>query len=318
MTHNTNIQWVDLHTHSTASDGGLTPTRLVASAKNAGLVGLALTDHDTGNGLLEAAEAAKQAGIAFVPGIEISAEFPHPGTMHLLGYYIDPVSPALKRMSTLLLEGRDARKPRIIQRLNELGCAITMEQVQSIARRGATDGRAVVIGRPHIAQALAEAGCVASVKQAFDSYLGTTGQAYFDKERLTRKQAIDCIHDAGGLAVLAHPVQLRTSGPAELENVVSNLVEVGLDGIEVWHSDHRPVDSEFFLGLAKRYHLVPTGGSDFHGAGKPDVNLGLGRGNVRVPVAVLEEMEAAWRRKVRETATARVTAGQEPGGLEKA
>ncbi len=292
-----NTHWVDLHTHSTASDGSLTPPRLIASAKNAGLVGLALTDHDTGNGLLEAAAAAAEAGLRFVPGIEISAEFPHPGTMHLLGYFIDPISPALKRMSQILLEGRNSRNPRIIARLNELGCHITMDQVQAIARRGVTDDRPVVIGRPHIAQALAESGCVASVKQAFDVYLGTTGQAYFDKERLTRKQAIDCIHDAGGLAVLAHPVQLRLGNPAELENVVSNLVEIGLDGIEAWHSDHRPQDSEMILSLARKYKLVPTGGSDFHGNSKPDIALGLGRQNIRVPEAVLDELEAAWRNR---------------------
>ncbi len=299
------IQYVDLHTHSTASDGTLTPTQLVNSAAGAGLVGLALTDHDSGNGLLEAQAQAAKAGIRFVPGIEISAEYPHPGTMHILGFYIDPVSPALKRMSDILLEGRDNRNPRIIARLNELGCNITLQQARDIARRGSQDGRAIVLGRPHIAQAMVEAGCVSSVKQAFDVYLGTTGAAYFDKERLTPRQALDCIHQAGGLAVLAHPVQLRIANPAELQNVISNLVDAGLDGIEVWHSDHRPQDSQLFLELARRYNLVTTGGSDFHGTPKPDIALGLGRNNVRVPVEYLDRLEQAWiSRRTKQTAEA--------------
>lgn len=291
-------QYVDLHTHSTASDGTLTPTQLVNSAHAAGLAGLALTDHDSGNGLLEAQEQARRIGLRFVPGIEISAEYPHPGTMHILGYYIDPLSSGLKRMSEILLEGRNNRNPRIIARLNELGCRITLQQVRDIARRGATDGRAVVLGRPHIAQAMVESGCVSSVKQAFDVYLGTTGAAYFDKERLTPRQALECIHAAGGLAVLAHPVQLRTNHPAELQRVIANLVDAGLDGIEVWHSDHRPEDSQLFLEFARRYNLVTTGGSDFHGSPKPDIALGLGRHNVRVAVEYLDQLERAWKTRL--------------------
>ncbi len=289
------IQYVDLHTHSTASDGTLTPTQLVNSAHAAGLVGLALTDHDSGNGLLEAQREAAKIGLRFVPGIEISAEYPHPGTMHILGYYIDPLSAGLQRMSDILLEGRNNRNPRIIARLNELGCHITLQQVRDIARRGSNDERAIVLGRPHIAQAMVEAGSVSSVKQAFDVYLGTTGAAYFDKERLTPRQAIECIHAAGGLAVLAHPVQLRTGNPAELQHVLANLVEAGLDGIEVWHSDHRPQDSQLFLEFARRYNLAVTGGSDFHGTPKPDIALGLGRDNLRVPVEYLDRLEQTWR-----------------------
>ncbi|MGC8625430.1 MAG: PHP domain-containing protein [Phycisphaerae bacterium] len=291
------VQYVDLHTHSTASDGTLTPTQLINSARAASLVGLALTDHDSGNGLLEAQTQAAKIGMRFVPGIEISAEYPQPGTMHILGYYIDPLSPALKSMSDILLEGRNNRNPRIIARLNELGCRITLPQVQDIARRGSMDGREIVVGRPHIAQAMVEARCVSSVKQAFDVYLGTTGAAYFDKERLTVRQALACIHAAGGVAVLAHPVQLRTDNPAALQHVIANLVAAGLDGIEVWHSDHRPQDRQLFLELARRYNLAATGGSDFHGAPKPDIALGLGRDNVRVPVEYLDHLEQAWRNR---------------------
>jgi predicted metal-dependent phosphoesterase TrpH len=291
------IQYVDLHTHSTASDGTLTPTQLVDSAHAAGLVGLALTDHDTGNGLLEARSHAAKISLRFVPGIEISAQYPYPGTMHILGYYIDPLSPGLKRMSDILLEGRNNRNPRIIARLNELGCRITLSQVQDIARRGAADGREIVVGRPHIAQAMVEAHCVSSVKQAFDVYLGVTGAAYFDKERLTARQALECIHAAGGLAILAHPVQLRADNPAALQHILANLVAAGLDGLEVWHSDHRPQDRQLFLELARRYNLAVTGGSDFHGTPKPDIALGLGRDNVRVPVEYLDQLEELWRNR---------------------
>ncbi len=291
-------RFVDLHTHSTASDGSLTPTELVKAAINGGLCGIALTDHDSGGGLIEAQGAADAAGLRFVPGIEISAEAPAPATLHLLGYFIDPRSPALLKMSQILLDGRNNRNPRIIARLNELGCKITMDQVLEIAHRGDAGGdRAVVVGRPHIAQALLESHCVASLKQAFDVYLGMGGSAYFDKERLTPRQAIDCIHDASGLAVLAHPVQLRAENHAHLQHSIEALVDIGLDGIEVWHSDHRPQDSEFLQQIAAKHRLVVTGGSDFHGTRKPDIAIGIGRKNVRVPEYVLDALEAAWKKK---------------------
>jgi len=302
--------FVDLHTHSTASDGALTPTQLVDAVAAVGLVGFALTDHDTGNGLIEARRAAADKGLRFVPGIEISAEYPLPGILHILGYFIDPESTALQEMSRILLEGRNTRNPRIIKRLNELGCNITLEQVREVATRGTQKDRDIVLGRPHIAQALVEAKCVATMKEAFDVYLGSTGAAFFDKERLTPQQAFDCIHGAGGLTVLAHPVQLRTTNPAELQTVVSKLVDIGLDGIEVWHSDHRPQDCELFLEFARRYNLASTGGSDFHGSRKPDVLLGLGRDNVRVPVSVLDKLEAAWQaHQKRGTSTPKTVGG---------
>lgn len=286
---------VDLHTHSTASDGTLSPTQLMQQAGAAGLAGIALTDHDTGNGLVEAAAEARRLNLRFVPGIEISADYPTPGTMHILGHFIDPVSPALGAMSRLLLDARNERNPRIIARLRELGCNVTMEQVEAIAHKNVPAGSPVVIGRPHIAQALVQAGCVANLKQAFDGFLGTTGSAYFPKERLTPRQAIDCIHAAGGLASLAHPVQLRTGAPAETQTVINRLAEAGLDGLECYHCDHRPQDIEFFLGLTRRYNLVATGGSDFHGGNKIDVHLGRGKNNVAVPESVLDRLEERWQ-----------------------
>ncbi len=291
------MMFVDLHTHSTASDGTFSPTALIRAAKDAGLAGIALTDHDTGNGLREAAEEAERLGIRFVPGIEISADFPNPGTLHILGHFMEIDSAALKKMSGLLMDARNERNPRIIARLNELGCKITMGDVEAVARGKVAAGKPVVIGRPHIAQALVNAECVATTKQAFDVYLGTTGSAYFDKERLTPRQAIECIHEAGGLATVAHPVQLRCENPAHLTTVINHLTEAGLDGIEVWHSDHNEQTSAFMLQLAKKYNLIPTGGSDFHGQHKADVILGRGRNNVKVPVEVLDRLEAEWKRR---------------------
>lgn len=291
------MQYVDLHTHSTASDGTFTPTQLIHSAKAAGLVGIALTDHDTGNGLKEAAAAAKEVGIRFVPGIEISADYPLPGQMHILGHFIDPDSQALQDMSIQLLAARDARNPKIVARLNELGCKITMEQVEAIAHRNVPADKPVVIARPHIAQALVESKCVANIKDAFNVYLGTTGAAYFPKERLSPRQAIDCIHAAGGLATLAHPIHLQAQNHAHLATVVNHVAEAGMDGIECWHSDHNGQFAALCVELAKKYALIPTGGSDFHGGPKPDVRLGLGRSNVRVPVEILDTLEAKYRQK---------------------
>jgi predicted metal-dependent phosphoesterase TrpH len=247
--------------------------------------------------LREAKAEAARLGLRFVPGIEISAEYPTPGTMHILGHFIDVDSPALADMSRRLLEARDQRNPRIVARLNELGCRVTMERVEAIARENVGPGKPVVIGRPHIARAMVEAGCVASMRQAFDAYLGTTGAAYFPKERLTPREAIACIHACGGLATLAHPIQLRTETLAHTATVLNHLKEAGLDGLEVWHCDHAERDSAAFLDLVKKYDLVPTGGSDFHGHNKADVVLGRGRGNVKVPADVLDRLEARWRER---------------------
>ncbi len=292
-----NSMYVDLHTHSTASDGTYSPTELMRAAKHAGLAGIALTDHDTGNGLAEAATEAAKLNIRFVPGIEISADYPAPGTLHILGHFIDPTSPALHTMSKILLDARNARNPQIVARLNQLGCKITMEQVEAIAREKVSAGTPVVIGRPHIAEAL----CVRTAWRPLNRRLMCTwarrGRRSFRKERLTPRQAIDCIHEAGGLATLAHPIQLRCENPAHLATVINHLAEAGLDGLEVWHSDHDEKVAGLMLDLAKKYNLLPTGGSDFHGHHKADVALGRGRKNVQVPVEVLDRLEAKWKQR---------------------
>jgi len=267
---------VDLHSHSTASDGTLAPAEVARLAKNVGLSGWALTDHDTIGGIAEAGAESAAIGIDFLPGIEISAEFPHPGTMHILGYGIDPESTVLRELTTTLLAGRDNRNPRIVARLQQLGVAISMEEVEKEA--GKDVNSAAVVGRPHIAAILHRKGYVASIKQAFDKYLAPGGLAYFDKERLTPKQALDMVRESGGLPVLAHPVQLRTENDAQLERVVKDLVDLGLAGLEVIHSDHDAALVEKYTALADRYRLLKTGGSDFHGTNKKDIDLGTARG----------------------------------------
>jgi predicted metal-dependent phosphoesterase TrpH len=281
------MTYVDLHTHSTASDGTYAPADLVDLAAQNGLSAIALTDHDTIAGVAEAADRAKVVGIDFLPGIEISAEFPAPGTLHILGYGVDPHSPILASLTDTLIAGRDNRNPKIIEKLNAMGLSITMEEVQTAA------GGAVV-GRPHIAAVMLARGYVKSIKEAFDQYLAQGAPAYFDKERLTPRQAIDRIHQSGGVAVLAHPVQLRTTNDAELDRVVKGLVDLGLRGIEVFHADHREEHVRRYSNLARCYNLVQTGGSDFHGRNKPTISLGRA-GNYRVPRDLFDRLSEAIR-----------------------
>ena len=283
------MEFVDLHSHSTASDGTLPPAEVVRRAKDAGVVGLALTDHDTIAGLAEAADEAARLGITFVPGIEISAVSPvEAGTLHILGYCIDPQNAVLTEMARQLIEARDNRNPQIIARLRELGIEITMDEATAQAQGG-------VLGRPHIAALLVKKGVVKTIKQAFDEYLGQGGKAYFDKERLAPGDAIARIRQANGLAVLAHPVQLRTGNDAQLQQAIKDLVDLGLAGIEVIHSDHGPAEVEKYTGLADRYNLLKTGGSDFHGSNKKDINLGIANGR-RVPREWMDELLAASRK----------------------
>ncbi|MGN6506689.1 MAG: PHP domain-containing protein [Tepidisphaeraceae bacterium] len=269
--------YVDLHSHSKASDGTLAPAEVVRLAAQQGLSAVALTDHDPVAGVAEAAAAALEQRIDFLPGIEISAEFPQPGTLHILGFGVDPQSAALRSLTEELLGGRDSRNPKIVSRLQEIGVPITMQEVQDQAAGG-------VVGRPHIAAVLLKKGLVNSIKQAFDVYLAPGGSAYFDKERLSPSRAIEMIHHSGGLAVLAHPSQLRTDNDAQLDRIIKGLIDLGLDGIEVLHSDHSDEQVRTYTALADRYGVLKSGGSDFHGNNKPKISLGRA-GNRRVPRA---------------------------------
>ncbi len=283
------MKFCDLHMHSTASDGQDVPEALPRLAKKAGLSALALTDHDTTAGLEAAAAAAKRARIRFVPGIELSADpdvggLPTrelKGTLHILGLFIRHDAPSLKVIESRLLEARWQRNPQIIANLNALGVNITYDEVVALAPG--------VVGRPHIGQVLVNKGYVKSVHEAFAKYIGEGKPAYARKDRLTAAQAIDAIHDAGGLVVLAHPVQLKLD-PDELEHVVARLADMGLDGIETRHSDHTPAQVEQYHVLARRHGLLASGGSDYHGPRKP-----IELGSQHVPYATYESLHAAWK-----------------------
>ena len=282
----------DLHMHSTASDGTDDPARLPRLVRDAGLQGFSLTDHDTTDGLAACAKAAKRLKIAFIPGIELSAnpdldagtdpdsEAPR-GTLHILGYGVRHDDDRLTQIKAWLVEARAQRNPRMVERLNELGVRIEYEEVIAEAEGG-------VVGRPHIAQVMVRKGYVKSVHEAFARYIGEGRDAYTRKDRLSAAAAITAIRDAGGVAVLAHPVQLNPPDADALEHLVKRLKDLGLAGIETRHSDHDPGDVERFTRLAERYHLLTTGGSDYHGSRKS-----IALGATRTPLEVFERLREA-------------------------
>jgi 3',5'-nucleoside bisphosphate phosphatase len=274
---------IDLHAHTTASDGSLTPRELVERAARKGVKALAVTDHDTLDGLEEAITAGRDFGVEIVPGLEISAEF-SPGTMHILGYYISLDSAALLEQLSALRRARNERNPRIIAKLRELGVDITLEEVEQVS-----GGK--VVGRPHFARVMVEKNYVATAQEAFDRYLSKGAPAYVDKARLDPQAAIEAIVQAGGVAVLAHPYQMRARSAEELDKIVSSLKDAGLDGIEVIYSRHSAAQIEEYRSVASHYDLLITGGSDFHGLTKPDIEIGVGLGNLAVPAELLDNVK---------------------------
>lgn len=270
---------IDLHAHTTASDGTLTPTELVDLAHNSGLKALGVTDHDTVAGLTEALSRGRELGFEVVPGIEISVAVPR-GTMHMLGYYLDHTKPDLLAKLTRLQEARRERNPKIVARLNELGLDITLEEI--LAESGGDQ-----VGRPHFARVMVKKGQAASVNEAFDLYLTKGAPAYEDKFRYSAEEAIRMITEAGGLPVLAHPFTLGLDESPDLENLIVDLAGKGLKGIEVFYSEIPSRKSKVYMALAKKYDLKPTGGSDFHGNNKAGIKLGHGVGDLRVPYEFL-------------------------------
>ena len=266
---------IDLHTHTTASDGSLAPAALVQKAREAGLAALAVTDHDTISGLAEASAEAQRLGLDFLPGVELSVE-DKDGRFHLLGYGFDPQFPELADKLVELRRSRAARNTQMAAKMAELGLPVTMDDVRAAAQKHAEDGEeAEVIARPHFAQALIAKGVVGSVQEAFDQYLASGKPLYQAKEALTPADAIALLHRAGGVAVMAHPGLVPLSKPALAARVQSLAEEAGLDGIEAYYSQHSPAETAFFLELAREHSLLITGGSDFHGTPKPHVPLGI-------------------------------------------
>lgn len=274
---------IDLHVHSTFSDGSLTPAQLVEMAVTQGVTALALTDHDTLGGLPQFEEACRARGLEGIPGVEISIEF-SPGTLHVLGYFADPGNAPFADALEDLRDGRASRNQKILQKLNELGCALTWEEVAAFAGED-------VVGRPHFAQAMIAKGFVKTKEDAFDRYLAKGKPAYLDRIRLTASDSIRLIHGAGGIAVLAHPATLKVSR-AELRRIVAELAAAGLDGIEAWYSEHTQDQQKAFAQLAGELGLILTGGSDFHGATNPEIRMGRGFGNLDVPDQLLEALYA--------------------------
>ncbi|MEM9419313.1 MAG: PHP domain-containing protein [Planctomycetota bacterium] len=294
-------QFCDLHMHSTASDGTDAPEALPRLCKAAGLAGFALTDHDTTAGVAACAVAAKKLKLTFVPGIELSAnpdldQTGRPvGSLHLLGHHIDPDHAHLAEITKRLGRARAERNPLIIEKLNSLGVRITYDEVLELAEAGASqEGSGVsapaIVGRPHIGQVLVNKGYVKSIHEAFARYIGSNGAAYARRDLLTAAEAIEAIHEAGGLVTMAHPVHLEAADDAELEHAVARLVDMGLDGIETRHSDHTPGDVKRFERLAERFRLLTTGGSDYHGSRKS-----IALGSQKVPMSVCDRLGEAVR-----------------------
>jgi len=267
-------RFVDFHTHSTASDGSLTPAELVRLAERKRLAAIALTDHDTTQGLAEAAAAARKFPLLrLVAGMEVSAAWPT-GVMHMLALGIDEDAPALRELAGDLRSARRERNPRIIARLQSLGLAIDMDDVRAELGRHHAARRHAVIGRLHIARALIRKGYARNIAEAFDRYIGQNAPAFVDKEKLSSAHVVAAIKRAGALAVLAHPPQLNYGNRAELERIIRKLLPEGLDGLEVYHTDHSAQQTRLYLELARKFGLAVTGGSDFHGQAKPEARLG--------------------------------------------
>lgn len=276
---------IDLHTHSTVSDGSDSPARVVELAVEAGCGALALTDHDSLAGTAPARQRAVELGITLVPGCEVSCRSPGPGGMHVLVYFVEEDGGPLAEELGRLRSDRRRRNLALADRLVALGIPVTYDRVAAIT--GGEEG----MGRPHFAAALVEAGAAESVDDAFHRYLGDDGPAFVDKARLSGPDVADLARRSGGVAVLAHPYSLGLEG-ADLARAVGMLAEAGFGGIEALYGRYSPRQRAELGHLARRFDLVATGGSDHHGTAKPDLAVGTGRGDLKVPDRVLGLLEA--------------------------
>jgi len=270
---------IDLHTHSNNSDGTNTISENVALALERGLGGIAITDHDTTAGYAEAADAAEGTGLVIVPGIEFSAEYDG-ASLHVLAYWVDPTDPPLVEELKRLTDTRFRRGELMIEKLQELGYDISFEQVRAIAGDD-------LIARPHVAQAMVEAGIVTTEKEAFDRFISDGGIAYVPKHALDPMDALGLIGAAGGVCVLAHPAMWKGNG-AVPDTLIEEMAAAGMGGLEVDHPDHDEAQRAHYRELAGRLDLVATGASDCHGA-----RYGYRLGCETTPVELVDEL---WRR----------------------
>lgn len=272
---------IDLHLHSTASDGSCSPRQLVCLAAEQGLSALALTDHDTVLGYPELEAAGKELGIETVPGIEISTKYG--GAVHILGYYIDPASPDLEPVLNWVVQDRDSRNEKMCQLMAADGLPVNYREMKE--RFGP------VIGRPHFAGLLVELGLASSVKDAFDRYVEKGQRYYVGRTIIPIEQAISMISLSGGVPVLAHPFQYKRDDEG-LRELIEHCMAQGLKGMECRYSGYSPEQSSYLEKLAEEYHLVKTGGSDFHGSSKPHIALGRGmNGSLDVPSEWLQALK---------------------------
>lgn len=281
------MKYIDLHVHSVCSDGTFTPEELVELALNNDLIAFALTDHDTVDGVERAILAAKDRNVEVIPGIELSCEYTiapeRKKEIHILGYQLDWKHPGLCEALTAVADERDNRNRKMCANLSAAGYPIDYDSL--VARFGNK-----ILTRAHFARFLLEQGAIPSLDAAFKKILAQDGPYFVMRKYLTPKKGIELIRQAGGIPVLAHPLLYKMS-VTEIRNMIVELKEYGLKGIEALYSRNRGTDEAFVRKLADEYDLFITGGSDFHGTNKPDIELGRGEGKLRVPVILLENLK---------------------------
>ena len=277
------VSEVDLHLHTTASDGLLTPRALIEAAATNGLRTIAITDHDTTDGVAEATAAAAELGsLTVIPGVELSTA-PDPVECHMLGYFVAITEPGLVSRLRELRLGRTDRGRAMVEQLATLGLPLRWERVEQLAGGS--------VGRPHIARAMVERGYVETVAEAFDRYIGKGRPAYVDRPTLTPTEAVELIHGAGGVAVVAHPLSPLIP---DLDAFLRRLAAVGLDGLEVYYGDYTPAQVAELREVARRHGLIATGGSDFHGI---EVLPQYVLGGTSIPSSVVPALEEARARR---------------------
>lgn len=278
------MKTIDLHTHTTASDGTLTPSELIAYAAEKGLCAVAITDHDTTEGIAEALFAAEGRELEVIPGIEISSMYDRL-EIHIVGLFIDPENTSLLEWLTALRQSREERNKKMLAALSDMGIKISYDELSEFAAGS-------IITRAHFAGVMLKKGYITSINEAFDRLIGDRCPAYIPRELPDYKTSINMIRSAGGIAVLAHPLlyKINTKG---LENIVSELAAASLTGIEAYYSTHSPSDTKYIKKLAQQNRLLLSGGSDFHGSNKKNLDLGTGYGTLDVPADLIDTLKGA-------------------------
>ena len=276
---------VDLHLHTNHSDGSLSPEELVDLLQTFGVSTFAITDHDTVSAVKQAERYASSKGMRLIPGVELSIDYPLPATahLHLLGLFIDIENSSLNEALHKLRMEREKRAALIIKKLNELGLQLNQQSLQNISRQES-------IGRPHIARMLLKNGVVQSVGEAFQKYIGRNGPAYVPKKKFNLSEAITLIHRADGLAIVAHPISLGAESPAQILSRLDELLAYGIDGLEAYYSGHSEQLTQVLLEYARQHGLAVSGGSDFHGEAKKEIQPVIGRGNLSIPDEIVPEL----------------------------